>query len=232
MSNPLFSTYSQGENRVTSSILAVFERLSFVLVEQILQELCQEPEFPLLSFLNQPAGKSSTPDGRIRASFAYWIETKITPNAIRTDQIRRHLTALDAETGVERQRLLVLTPDSKMPSSLAALGDERVAWASFDNLLAVIQEIVEPDEGGFLSNRVIPSEYEQGMLRELARFLYSEGLVDRSADRVVVVAARIALETYLKHSVYICQPGRTFKPCVRLAFYTNSKIYHKVPKIL
>src|SRR6266853_6625446 len=70
------------------------------------------------------------------------------------------------------------------------------------------------------------------MLRELARFLYSESLVDRSADRVVVVAARIALETYLKHSVYICQPGRTFKPCVRLAFYTNSKIYHKVPKIL
>ncbi len=91
MSNPLFSTYSQGENRVgenrvTSSILAVFERLSFVLVEQILQALCQEPEFPLLSFLNQPAGKSSTPDGRIRASFAYWIETKITPNAIHTDQ--------------------------------------------------------------------------------------------------------------------------------------------------
>jgi hypothetical protein len=232
MSNPLFSTYSQGENRVTSSILAVFERLSFVLVEQILQELCQEPEFPLLSFLNQPVGKSSTPDGRIRASFAYWIETKITPNAIHIDQIRRHLTALDAETGVERQRLLVLTPDSKMPSSLAALGDERVAWASFDNLLAAIQEIVEPGEEGFLSNRVIPSEYEQGMLRELARFLYSEGLVDRSADRVVVVAARIALETYLKHSVYICQPGRTFKPCVRLAFYTNSKIYHKVPKIL
>ena len=171
MSNPLFSTYSQGETRVTSSILAVFERLSFVLVEQILQELCQEPEFPLLSFLNQPAGKSSTPDGRIRASFAYWIETKITSNAIHTDQIRRHLTALDAETGVERQRLLVLTPDSKMPSSLAALGDERVAWASFDNLLAAIREIVEPDEGGFLSNRVIPSEYEQGMLRELARFL-------------------------------------------------------------
>lgn len=100
MSNPLFSTYSQGENRVTSSILAVFERLSFVLVEQILQALCQEPEFPLLSFLNQPVGKSSTPDGRIRASFAYWIETKITPNAIHTDQIRRHLTALMQRPGL------------------------------------------------------------------------------------------------------------------------------------
>jgi len=119
-----------------------------------------------------------------------------------------------------------------MPSTLEAFGHELVAWAIFDNLLAVIQEIVEPGEGGFLSDRVIPSEYERGMLRELARFVYSESLVDRSADQVVVVAARIALETYLKHSVYICQPGRTFKPCVRLAFYANSKIYHKVPKIL
>lgn len=37
MTNPLFSTYSQGENRVTGSLLAVFERISFALVEQILQ---------------------------------------------------------------------------------------------------------------------------------------------------------------------------------------------------
>jgi hypothetical protein len=232
MSNPLFSTYSQGENRVTSSILAVLERLSFILVERILQALCQEPEFPLLTFINQPAGKSSTPDGRIRASFAYWIETKTTPNSINKDQICRHLTTLDTDTGVERKRLLVLTPDSKIPISLLELGDERVAWASFDNLLASIQEIVEPSEGKFLSDQVIPSEYERGMLRELILFLNSEGLIDRSTNRVVVVAARVALEAYLKHSAYICQPGRTFKPCVRLAFYTNSKIYYKVPKIL
>lgn len=46
MANPLFSTYSQGENRVTASILAVFERLSFALVERLLQALCQEPETP------------------------------------------------------------------------------------------------------------------------------------------------------------------------------------------
>src|SRR5260370_3493832 len=102
MSNPLFSTYSQGENRVTSSILAVFERLSFVLVEQILQALCQEPEFPLLSFLNQPVGKSSTPAGRIRASFAYWIDTKFTPIEIHTDQILRHITALMVTNGIVR----------------------------------------------------------------------------------------------------------------------------------
>ena len=29
--NPLFSTYRQGENRVTASMLAVFERLDFSL---------------------------------------------------------------------------------------------------------------------------------------------------------------------------------------------------------
>jgi hypothetical protein len=34
--NPLFSTYRQGENRVTSSMLAVFERIDLSLLETLL----------------------------------------------------------------------------------------------------------------------------------------------------------------------------------------------------
>jgi hypothetical protein len=34
--NPLVSTYRQGENRVTSSMLAVFERIDLPLLETIL----------------------------------------------------------------------------------------------------------------------------------------------------------------------------------------------------
>src|SRR5688572_27675513 len=107
MANPLFSTYRHGENRITSSLLAVFERVAFGLVERILQALCQEPETALLTFENQPVGPRSVPDGRIRASFSYWLETKIVPNAVRLAQIKGHLAALDAEAGVDRQRLLV-----------------------------------------------------------------------------------------------------------------------------
>jgi len=36
MKNPLLSSYSGGENRVTSSTLAVFERLDLALVRDVL----------------------------------------------------------------------------------------------------------------------------------------------------------------------------------------------------
>ncbi len=53
-----------------------------------------------------------------------------------------------------------------------------------------------------------------------------------SVDKVVVVATKNALGEYLKYSAYICLPHRPFQDCVRLAFYTHNKIYHRVPKIL
>ncbi|HEY5477402.1 MAG TPA: hypothetical protein VIK11_11900 [Tepidiformaceae bacterium] len=40
--NPLFSTYRQGENRVTSSMLAVFERIDLSLLEMILASAAGE----------------------------------------------------------------------------------------------------------------------------------------------------------------------------------------------
>lgn len=232
--NTLFSTYKQEENQVTSSILAVFERLSFALVERILQSLCEEPESSLLSFDNQPQGKSSIPDGRIRASFAYWIETKIVSASVTIDQIKRHLEAIENDTGVERKRLLVLTPDEKKPKALAQLDDRRVAWTNFDNFVETIQSIVKQDDEWLTSKQIIPNEYERGLLRELVHFFDTKGLVKASDDRVLVVAAqkKLALAEYLNHSVYICQPNRSFQSSSYMAFYVEGKIYHKVPKIL
>lgn len=37
MTNPLFSTYRAGENRITSSTLAVFERIDLTIVKEVLQ---------------------------------------------------------------------------------------------------------------------------------------------------------------------------------------------------
>lgn len=44
-----------------------------------------------------------------------------------------------------------------------------------------------------------------------------------AADRVVVVAARNALDEYRECSAYICLPHRTFRDCVRVAFYTKTR---------
>ena len=40
---PLFSTYRQGENRVTSSLLAVFERIDLSAVARLLGAATGEP---------------------------------------------------------------------------------------------------------------------------------------------------------------------------------------------
>src|SRR2546430_3105249 len=56
--------------------------------------------------------------------------------------------------------------------------------------------------------------------------------IRNASDRVVVVAARYALGDYLKYSAYVCQPRRSFQPCVRMAFYTKNKIDRYIPKIV
>ncbi len=56
--------------------------------------------------------------------------------------------------------------------------------------------------------------------------------LDASKERVVVVPARIALDEYLKYSVYFCQPSRSFRPSAHMAFYTQNKIDRHIPKII
>src|SRR6266849_2336073 len=53
-----------------------------------------------------------------------------------------------------------------------------------------------------------------------------------ASERVVVVAARFALDEYRKCSAYICLPHRSFQPCVRMTFYRQNKIDRRISKIL
>jgi hypothetical protein len=109
--NPLFSTYRQGENRVTSPMLAVFERIDLSLLEAILAAAAGESSLQMVTFTNQPPSKGrSVPDGRISARFAYWFVVKTGRNTLGTDQLREHLADLGDEGGDER--LFVVTPDA------------------------------------------------------------------------------------------------------------------------
>ena len=49
----LFSTYRAGENRVTASMLAVFERLEIARLERIIGAAMEETTFQLVRFQNQ-----------------------------------------------------------------------------------------------------------------------------------------------------------------------------------
>ena len=221
--NPLFSTYKQGENRVTSSMLAVFERIDLSLLERLLAEASGESTLHMVAFVNQPAGHgSSVPDARISARFSYWFEVKTSPKALSEKQLQAHLGCLQPRGGDER--LFVITPDGSVPTVITQLGDGRVVWVSF----ARISEAIDT---ALLDQRASVSEYTRFLLRELQALLVEEGLLDR--DDVVVVAAKEAYPEYLEHSAYVCQPGRSFRAgLTHLGFYTSGAIQREVASIL
>lgn len=246
MPNPLFSRYSQGENRVTASILAVFERISFALVERILQILCEEPNIPLLEIRNQIRlrGAGGVPDGAIQASFAYWIETKVVQNAIGLDhqlpdgrkvnrQINDHFDGLEKLQNTGKKKLLVLTPDYEEPEAIKNMASALVVWTSFNDLYAAIAEITATDESWLTSSSSPPSEQERFLLRELVQMLLAERLVNSGkSDAVLIVPARSAIEDYQNFSVYVCQPKRSFQRVEYIGFYHSGVIDKRIAKIL
>ncbi len=231
MPNPLFSTYTQGENRVTSTVIAVLEHVNNQLAEDILEALTDESDLSLVSFDNQVTGIDSIPDAAIRSSTALWFETKTSRDAVDQEQLENHLHALD-EDKTELQRLIVLTPDARLPDEVAAVDDERIVWANFDSLIDTIETVLERDVGNAEASMSVPTEREAFLLRELSRFLYDEDLVSGKEDRVLVVAARKAWPEYEKHDLYFCQPNRSFKPVSYMAFYKDGKIMPAVPRVV
>ncbi|WP_233710808.1 hypothetical protein [Natronococcus pandeyae] len=92
MTNPLFSTYTQGENRVTSTLMAVLENINNQLAEDLLEAILDESDISLVTFENQLVGDGSVPDAGIRSSTSLLFETKTRRNEVERDQLREHLS--------------------------------------------------------------------------------------------------------------------------------------------
>jgi hypothetical protein len=220
----LFSQYSQGENRVTASILAVLKSLAIPRTERLLQSLVGDTSSEFFRFSNQPSGNAgSVPDARISANFRIDIETKVRTDSVKEAQIRNHLSGL--KKAKESTRLLILlTPDRTEPKVMGDFLGKPVMWRSFSELDSAIDELLED------STEVV-SEREAFLLRELQQMFHAEKLL-KPANNVLVVPARNAWPEYLEYHAYICQPNRTFQDVDYLAFYADGEIKPKVAKIL
>jgi hypothetical protein len=221
----LFSTYRQGENRVTSSMLAVFERIDPSVVERILASATGESSLSFITFTNQLVGKpGSVPDASISANFQYLFEVKTTRNAVNREQLRRHLQNFDLQSSRD-ERLFVVTPDAEVPKPIGELGDSRVMWLNFVSITQAIDDLLsDPLE--------LISEQTRFLLREMQALFAQDGLLDSQED-VVIVAARIAYDEYRRHHAYFCQPRRSFRSGLsRIAFYTDGAVQPEVPRIL
>ena len=218
MATNLFSSYRQGEDRVTSTFLAVLQRLSLPNIDRILGTLLQENSFSLVTFQNQPKGIGSRPDGRIGTGSSIWIETKTSPNAVRRDQVETHLDALR-----DGENLLLLTPDRTQPAGLP----KKVIWSGFDTLVHSIEEILEDKEEP-------PSEREAFLLREFVSMLRQDGLIGSTQSRVMVLAARAAWPMYESLGVYRCsidKPMARLRDSDYMAFYVAGEVKPLVPSI-
>lgn len=231
--SPLFSTYRTGENRVTSSMMAVFERIDLALVQELLETATGgSGELPAVTFQNQVVIDGAVPDARISARFSWWFETKTARGAYAAEghgrsQIRNHAAVL---TDAPEARLFVLTPDPARPSWFDVLDgvDEavcpRVLWLSFQDLAAAIGSVTA-DPARLLG------EQARYLLTELVALFEADGLL--SADDTVVVAARAAWPDYQKFGAYVCQPNRAFrKDLTHFGFYEGGAIRPLVPQIL
>ena len=213
MTTNLFSSYRQGENRVTATFMAVLQRLSLPNIDRILGALLGETDFSLVTFINQPRGKDSTPDAKIQTRQSVWIETKAELNKVDLNQVKRHLESVrDGET------LLLLTPDDDKPEDLP----DGVIWSNFRTLSGAVEEILDDEDAP-------PSEKEAFLLREFNSMLWAEGLI--SPTSVLVVAASGAWSVYEKYSVYTCQPNRSFRPSNHISFYADREIKYLLPRI-
>lgn len=222
--NPLFSTYRTGENRVTASMLAVFERIDASILERLLAGSSEESSLTFVKFANQPAEVEGTvPDAEISASFHYIFEVKTEPNALRGNQLDGHLLRF-AGTTYKDERLIVITPDPEQPPIISERTGQPITWFSFARLNQAIEELLD-------DRTELVSEQARFLLRELQALFEHEGLLDW--PDTVIVAARVAYPEYIRHSAYVCQSGRSFRSGLeRMGFYANGAIQREVPRII
>ncbi|WP_139061619.1 hypothetical protein [Sulfobacillus thermosulfidooxidans] len=222
----IFSTYSQPENQITSTLLAVLKQLRMPVMQFIIQTLIEEPETDLIVFENQPQGNTSRPDARISSSFSYWFEVKRVTNAVNEKQIQAHIQLLN-NTATSLQRLIVLTPDATEPAALVKYHHHGVVWSNFNTLYDVLVGLLDPQESPLRLTST-----ERYLLVEFTEFLEEAGLIHHSEPMVVIVPARVAWKDYHDYHAYICQPNRTFREASHMGFYLNKTIKNQIPKIL
>lgn len=227
MNKSIFSTYSQGENRVTSTIISVFSKVNFATLVRLFQYFLEDDTIELVKFENQIKSSKfdSVPDARISGSFNYLIETKVYPNKIDIRQIKKHLKFLETDNMLD-SKLLLLTPDSEKPKVLKEVGDTELYWVNFDKLIDAISTSIEEDN--------LMSEREKYLLLELREFILDSNLNSEDiSEKVLIVPASIhARRQYKDLKTYICQPNRTFQKSNYMGFYGNNIISKEIPKIM
>lgn len=225
MQNTLFSTYRQGENRVTSSFLALLERVTVKTFNQIFNILLQDSNNSIITINSQykVSNSNSVPDASISFPRKVLIETKTEIGQIKEKQLQDHLEIIDPDEG----SLVVLSPDLAYDIRDKNLqNDGRLIYSSFHNLNQGLRALIE-DKTHFLY------ENETMLIEEFMIMMEKDNLLPEDvSDKVIIVPAKRAYHDYKNLGMYVCQPNRSFQPASRIGFYKDGSIQKEVPRIL
>ena len=217
---------------MTSSTMAVLERLDLALVQELLEAATGSGgELRTVVFENQVVQRASVPDARISARFTWWFEMKTARGSYATEghdreQLRLHAAHLKGDPDA---RLFVITPDATRPKWFDELDGideavrDQVLWLSFRDLAdSFTQAIMDPTR--------LLGEQTKFLLNELITLFEADGLL--TTDDTVVVAARSAWPEYLQTGAYICQPHRSFRDgLTHFGFYADGAIQPLILRI-
>jgi hypothetical protein len=188
----------------------------------LLGSLLEYPDLELVKIKNQSGQVESTPDAEISGEFKILIETKVEPDAVDWEQLKRHCEALpDKLVKQGKAALILLTPDAQSPIPESC--ELPIVWSNFDTLVDALEKL---EETSFLS------EKERFFIQNYKEYLAEEGLLSMADNRVIVIPAGLAWEEYQECDAYVCQDRRNFQPSKRLAFYVKGEIKPQIPEIL
>ena len=150
----IFGEYKNPEDRLTAALLQVMHRGGHELIAYLFSDILDLPSNEI-SIIPQSSQKDSRPDGEISCNCQYqiFIESKITPNSIREDQLQNHCKLANPSNG---KYLVYITPDKVKPQKLACLGlVEWMNWSELYNLLCSYQYTITDELLRFLIQHLL-----------------------------------------------------------------------------
>lgn len=188
--NVFLNPYEQPENRLTYSFLCLVEHLSSCCVEDFLQKLgivVPSVESHAVELLY--GGQEANPDGSVEVkgrdakSLRLYLENKTWRRALDIDQIKRHI-------GIHLQNskdiLLVITANKDDGNTLSLLGDKRIRFVTWTEILNSIEGLLT-SRSGAAPDRLLLQQFAEYLEKSgevwRARMI-DEGLIDAYSQQL------------------------------------------------
>ncbi len=206
----IFGEYNNAENRITSAFLHIIRIGGENIIRYVFGSKGIEIPDNDIAVSTQENNKAGIVDGIISCNFSFeiQIESKINGN-INDWQLERYKKAKSQSS----RQLVYFIPDNTHNVGLLQ-GIPYFTWTELDGIM---NDYLKEYDG-------IIGEVEKYLINQFKLLLENYKLIDKAANRVIIVGGAFGEEIAKKYKFYICQNNRFFKNAEYLAFYHNKAI--------